>query len=171
MQYIYNVIRNETLIAEKIKQHKFNIMNNVADFLNNASSELSKYDNLIETNSFGASEKFNDLWNNTVQSLYDKYSLPAFHIWETGFCNGDTDSNDIIEAVSKVNSIEESEVVSLEISDDDDIETNLFDFLDGKLLELVESDTKALIAEYENQFAEEFYEALSLSKENEDYLI
>lgn len=133
-----------------------------------ANLELRKYDDLVNTDSFNAIEKFNDIWNDAHAKLCVTYSLPAFHLWEDGFCKGDADDNGIVEAVNSINAVEDpmhpdwspDPAVWCEENDEtEELETNVFDFLDEKFVEIVESKLDMLIEQYENEYKEEAKEA------------
>jgi hypothetical protein len=130
-------------------------MNNVSQFMLETKRALSTHDdshadNYVNTDKFNASGKLEDIWNEAHSALVQKYSLPAFHLWEDGFQEGDADNDGIIEAANKINEIEGPGTVSASV-DDGDIDTDIFEFLDGKLIEILRPKTNQLIAEY-NKF-------------------
>jgi len=128
-------------------------MNNICQFLLNSKNALTVYDNAdrenyVNTDSFGASDKFNDLWNSAHEELVDKYNLPAFHLWETGFVKGDASDDEVFEAKDKINEVEGATTVYCKYTDDDELDTDVYDFLDKKLLEILEPKVSVLIDEY-----------------------
>lgn len=140
-------------------------MNNVNQFLLDSNNRLSSYENARDENyvnadSFNAKEKFNDIWNAAHEELVDRYSLPAFHLWESGFVQGDASDDEVFEAkdsINKVEALQDTEglpanVVSPTVSaewNEGEIETDIYEFLDSELLKIVEPKTKKLIEEYE----------------------
>jgi len=138
-------------------------MKTVLELSIKANNELKKYDDLVNTDSFNAIEKFNDIWNDAHAELCEAYSLPAFHLWEDGFYKGDADDNEIVEAVNSINAVEDpmhpdwstDPAVWCEENDEKELETNIFDFLDEKFVEIVESKLDMLIEQYENEYKEE----------------
>lgn len=137
-------------------------MNNVNQFLTDANRRLSSFQNKVDDSTFDATSKFNDIWNDAQSELQEKYSLPAFHLWESGYCQGDASDDEVFEAAASINKVEDVEyneedsaigvgpTVYAEWSEDDEnIITDIYEYLDGKLLEMIEPKTEALIAEYE----------------------
>ena len=134
-------------------------MNNVSQFLSDTNNKLSSYDNLketdyVNTDSFNAKSKFDDIWNAAHEELQGRYSLPAFHLWESGFCQGDAGDDEIFEAKDSINKIDgDAEPVVMaewDNENDDEIITDIYEYLDKELLKIVEPKTESLIEEYES---------------------
>jgi hypothetical protein len=139
-------------------------MKTVLELSIKANNELKKYDDLVNTDSFNAIEKFNDIWNDAHAELCEAYSLPAFHLWEDGFYKGDAYDNEIVESVNSINAVADpmhhdwnpDPAVWCEENDEtEELETNVFDFLDEKFVEIVEPKLDMLIKQYENEYKEE----------------
>jgi hypothetical protein len=111
----------------------------------------SNSESYVNTDKFNAAGKLDDIWNEAHSELVQKYSLPSFHLWEDGFQEGDADNDEIIESANKINEIEGPDTVSASVDDEGDLQTNVFEFLDGKLIEILRPKTNQLIAEY-NKF-------------------
>lgn len=140
-------------------------MKKVNQFLLESNKKLSSYDNAMDenyvnTDSFNAKEKFNDIWNAAHQELAERYSLPAFHLWESGFTQGDASDDEVFEAkdsINKVEALQQTEGLPANIVypavtaewNDDEIETDIYEFLDSELLKIIEPKTEKLIEEYE----------------------
>lgn len=143
-------------------------MNNVNQFLADTHRALASYDNLpdekyVNTGGFGATEKFNDMWNNAQQELQDKYNLPAFHLWESGYVQGDASDEEVFEAVKNINEVEYNEganeanmghgfgpSVRAEYDEEEaEIDTDIFEFLNSKLLDILKPQVEKLIEEYQ----------------------
>ena len=94
-----------------------------------------------------------ELWNQTTQEVFDKYSLPPLHLWEDGFCQGDASDEEIIKLQSF-----NSELVSVSKSDDE----LKFDFtgLDEKFIELYKEKFNNSIDQQKIEKAKEKYEEL-----------
>lgn len=126
-------------------------MASFSEFSNRAVEELTKYDNLVQTTSFGASEKWSDIWNKAHESLVGKYGLPAFYLYEDGFSQGDASDEETEKA---------AKALSVDIGD-------VFDTLDKLFVAETSEQLERLISEYENEFKNEFKEALRIKKEEE----
>lgn len=141
-------------------------MNRVNQFLLDSNNKLSSYENskevYVNADSFNAKLKFDDIWNDAHAELADRYSLPAFHLWESGFVQGDASDDDVFEAKDSINKIESlndveclpSTIVEPAVhaewnEDESEIETDIYEFLDSELLKIVEPKTEKLIEEYE----------------------
>lgn len=132
-------------------------MNRVNQFLLDAKSRLTSYQNnekhYVNDDAFAATSRFNDIWNAAHSELIERYSLPTFHLWEDGFAQGDATDDEVFEAKDSINAIDGTDepAVSAEWDNEDDenIITDIYEYLDSKLLEIVEPQTDELVAEYE----------------------
>jgi hypothetical protein len=121
----------------------------IQEFLNYHKRELTKYDEVVNTDKFGAIEVFNEQWNGAHMELCAKYDLPPLHLWETGFCKGDASDKEIRKTIRRIN-----KECSERLNDEED----LFFFLDETLMMMMIKDAECLINEYELIFKEEYEE-------------
>ena len=104
----------------------------------------------IQSRSESMSIDFQELYTNTIQKFYQKYSLPALHEWGDGFCKGDASDDEIIELAQEINRLDgdDSPVVFAEISDEDELLTDVFEYLDNKFIEMLESELESQICQF-----------------------
>lgn len=91
---------------------------------------------------------YNDIYVQAMSEIAAKYSLPYLHEWGDGYCQGDATDDEIFELKNKINEIDgdEEPVVYAEYNDDeDDINTDIFTYLDKKLLEVIEEKIESLV--------------------------
>ena len=88
----------------------------------------------VNTDSFNAYEKFNDIYENSIKRIYQKYELPAFHIWEDGFTQGDATNEELEDILNEMDFEDSNE---------------LFEFLDRKLILEMKDDVEKLIKEFQ----------------------
>lgn len=124
-------------------------MNNVKQFNLDTHRALEAYDdeksdNYVNATQFEAASKYNDIWIAADRALIKKYKLPPFHLWVDGYVIGDAGDDGVKAAVKSINEIEGARTVTSE---------NLFEFLDGKLIETLKPKVDKLIKEY-NKFCE-----------------
>lgn len=104
---------------------------------------------------------FNDIYEAAVQAVYERYSLPALHTWEDGFTQGDATIEELIELKNAINQEAGDEpLVYFEIDDEDEINTDIYQFLDQKLIEVLEENMVSLI----RKFGDEEYTKNSFDK-------
>jgi len=130
---------------------RLNVMT-IQEFSRNVNRELAKYDDVINTDQFGAYERFNELWNTIHTEIVNEFSLPPFHLWEDGFCKGDASDEEIENVASCIN-----ENYNENLED----ESDLMYFLDQQFLLKIHSHAELLIQDYEREFKEEYKEARS----------
>jgi len=88
----------------------------------------------VNTDSFNTFEKFNDIYHKAIQTIYQKYELPALHIWEDGFAQGDATDKELDDLIEGM--------------DFEDV-VELFEFLDRKLILEMNDDVEKLIEEFQ----------------------
>jgi|GEM_PF-6667829 len=94
----------------------------------------------VNADPFDAQQKFNDIWNECQSEVTIQYSLPPFHLWESGYEKGDATDGEVKQAVKKINTIESKEVVSVD---------TIYDFLNQKFIERIALKATALIKDCE----------------------
>ena len=134
-------------------------MNTVNEFLLNTKNSLTSYDNnrdesYVNADRFGATEQFDDLWNAAHTELQERYSLPAFHICGSGFEQGDASNEEVFEAKDYINESDgdDEPAVFAEWDDENDEEiiTDIYEYLDKEFLKILNPKVKVLIEEYES---------------------
>lgn len=84
----------------------------------------------------------NQIWVDAQIAIQEKYNLPSFHVWETGYCQGDASDDEVFEAKDSIIKIEEGDSPAVyaewDNEDDSEILTDVYEFLDQALLEQVE---------------------------------
>jgi len=119
-------------------------MNRISQFVLDTKNALNSYgdnnaDNYVNADKFGAQERFNDIWNEAQSAITIKYSLPPFYLWESGYQQGDASDGEMNMAVKNINAIDGPKSVSID---------TIFEFLDGKFLELIRPKADQLIKDY-----------------------
>lgn len=123
---------------------------------------------------------YNDIYDVAVKRVYEKYSLPALHLWEGGFTKGEATIEELVELKNEINKEGGDEpLVYFEIDEEDEIEinTDIYEFLDQKLVETMEEIVESLIRKFgdeeysKNQFSQYKNCAEALIKEflNKEY--
>jgi hypothetical protein len=119
-------------------------MNKISQFVLDTKNAFTVYgdynaENYVNADKFGAQERFNDMWNDCQSNLMIKYSLPPFHLWESGYEQGDASDEEIKMAVENINKGDAKQAVSKD---------TIFEFLDDKFLELIGPKANQLIKDY-----------------------
>lgn len=69
-------------------------------FLLNTKNELIRdLNKALSEDEFGVVE---EVWDNTNKSLYEKYSMPAVHLYEDGYNRGDATDEELIALAVRV---------------------------------------------------------------------
>lgn len=120
-------------------------MTNFTQFFNDSRKALtySNEERYVNTDKFNAWDKFNDIYNSAISTIREQYSLPAFHIWETGYCQGEATNEEISELINKINLEQGTERLSFD--------TDLFNFLDDELIDTMQEEVDDLIHDF-NKF-------------------
>lgn len=106
-------------------------------FLEQASELNKQISELAERTNYDT----NQIWVDAQVAIQEKYNLPAFHIWEHGYCQGDASDDEVFAAKDSINEVEagDSSAVYAEWNDDDsEILTDVYEFLDRQLLKQVD---------------------------------
>ena len=103
--------------------------------------------NKISEDNPTAMDKFQDIYVNTVGYIQQKYSLPSFHIWDSGYCIGDVSVEELKEFI-KTFSEKECILVNFEKDEFNGFNTNIFDILDGMFLQKISEGVDELIEKY-----------------------
>lgn len=77
-------------------------------------------------------------WQDLENHIAEKYYLPGFQLWSDGYNQGEAEPHQVHEAANAINQVEGKVVVWAIASelDDEHVETNIFDWLNRKFLEL-----------------------------------
>lgn len=119
------------------------------------SNELNKQiEKLAEKTNYDT----NQIWVDAQIAIQEKYTLPAFHILEDGYTQGDASDGEVFEAAEAINKIDYSEeyaewsgdghpVVTAELDEEneDEIITDIYEYLDKQLLEQAEIEISKVI--------------------------
>jgi len=93
---------------------------------------------------------YNNIYIDCCQEFADKHSLPALHIWETGYCKGDASDEELDELVN-------NDLISRYKDDEDDEDEDYYyDFTDlnDEFIELFENKLDKFIENNNNQYFE-----------------
>lgn len=92
------------------------------------------------------------IYINAMQEMHDEYSLPVLHEWGDGYSQGDATNQDIIELAQNINKIENADepTVYCEVDeyDEDSLLTDVYQYLDKKLIEKIETQVESQIIEF-----------------------
>lgn len=92
----------------------------------------------LSEDEFGVVE---EVWDNTNKSLYEKYSMPAIHLYEDGYNRGDATDEELIALADRV---KEDGWKDCYYNDEDD--ETLFKSLDREFISIFEDNVKAEIS-------------------------
>lgn len=92
----------------------------------------------LSEDEFGVVE---EVWDNTNKSLYEKYSMPAIHLYEDGYNRGDATDEELIALAVRV---KEDGWKDCYYNDEDD--EALFKSLDREFISVFEEKVKAEIS-------------------------
>lgn len=114
---------------------------------------------------------YEDVYVKALQQMQEEYSLPALHEWGDGYCKGDASISQLVDLVKTINDIEggDSPAVYLEedIEDESNILTDIFVYLDKKLIEKIEAQIESQIVSFgeDNEYSSTQFEAYKESAE------
>ena len=91
---------------------------------------------------------FQEIYVSAMQEMQKEYSLPAVHEWGDGYTQGDASIEEIFDLVSNINSIEGGDEPSVYANlneDDATILTDIYEYLDKKLISKIEDSIESQI--------------------------
>lgn len=95
----------------------------------------------LSEDEFGVVE---EVWDNTNKSLYEKYNMPAVHLYEDGYSRGDATDEELVALAVRV---KEDGWKDCYYNEDDE---TLFKSLDREFLSVFEDNVKAEISKRSN---------------------
>lgn len=84
-------------------------------------------------------ELVEDVWSNTNSKMYEKYDMPALHLWEDGYCKGDATEDELISLADRV------KADYPECNFYDETDENLFVCLDREFISIYEEEINAVL--------------------------
>jgi hypothetical protein len=118
-------------IRQTIKKLKIMYLFNQANFT------ISQLVKSIEDKCDGIQVYISDLYLTLTQEIYDKYSLPAFHLTGDGFSIGDATPDEAIEAFENIHENEETPMFTKPWFDEENDQwdySELMEFLDKEFI-------------------------------------
>jgi hypothetical protein len=81
--------------------------------------------------------EFDDFYNTFVKNFYEAHNIVGLFLTEGGFSKGDADIDDLVDLKNTLNRMygDDEPAVYFELDDDDQICTDIYDFLDSKFTE------------------------------------
>lgn len=85
------------------------------------------------------SELVNEIFENANVSMYEKYNMPAVHLWGDGYCKGDASNEELIALAERVR------VNHSDCYYNDEEDENLFECLDSDFLCIYRAKVEAVV--------------------------
>jgi hypothetical protein len=101
--------------------------------------------NYLKTKAEELNLDYNDIYVNSIQKIYSELNLPPLHESGDGFLKGDATVDQLSDLAFEVNMSGDAELYFEIDPDTGDIDTDLFEYLDARLLEII-SDYIGLVS-------------------------